>query len=703
MIALLLTAGYELLYRIQSSPPTLGLAWLVLPWVVLGVVAPLGLLLALVETGFWLLARRVCWSASPSLTESGDTDSRFVTPVSLHASASQGVLGVLVLLAGSFACAEQLDRIQDDAFRHYMLLYVVAVAAAAGAIVAALSRRPLVLAWKAIDARFGLPWPKSRAVRLAILCLPPWLAMNALLNRYGDVLGVALVPTLLLAVAFAQVPLALLFAGLRAPRVKATYAVALAAFFTAPLFLDYSAPLARALGRQLVVGATLDTLRQLTDLDRDRVSGTYGAGDCDSLDGNIFPGQRDEPGNARDENCDGRDSGRVEPLQTFSDSLRPEQIRHYNILWILIDTMRVDRMSLYGARRKTTPFLEKLGRSSLVFEAAYAQGTTTHLSVPSAFAGRDVGASQWRYGKSPSRVELEQNVPTIAAVLSKSGYDSHAVVGDHVYRFPSMTRGFAKVVNAASRRGAVQTNKLAARFLEKRRPESKPFFLLAYYGDPHKPYGAPKNPFGESELDRYDAELLHVDRHLEKLIGGLQAKPEIWNETIVVVSSDHGEEFGEHGRTGHGTNCHEETMHVPLILRVPGLEERRIDSTVALVDIVPTLLELTGARESRLEPTGQSLLVPANGASEEGRLVTCVATKQGKSRGRAFYRSGVRRAGLFVQSERVSGVVEVFDTSEDAEERQDIWSKRVDAPEVAEALDFLNSRETGNLWQLRLP
>lgn len=694
VLALLLLALFEIGYRSVSSPPSLGVGWVGVPWLVVGLVAPFGVLLGLAQAGLWRLGRRYfrgeAWTTRPA---EGTSVVRYVR-------GTQAAVAFLLLLAGCFAAAALLDRIQDDALRHYMLLYVVALSAAGGLAVALLAGRLLLQLWTRVEARRGLPWPRSLAVRVFAVCFFPCLGLNLLLNVYGDVLGVALVPTLLLALLLAQAPIALAILNVR-PR-GTVAAVVLAAAVSAPLVLDWHVPLSSMLGRQLVAGASLDALRGVTDVDRDGVSSTYGSGDCAPFDADVSPRQRDVPGNGEDENCDGRDAQSVEgSSKLYSDTLSAEQIRKYNVLWIVVDTMRVDRLSVYGAKRNTTPFLEELARSSMVFEAAYSQGTTTHLSIPSMLAGRDVLALTWDYRKSKTRAELDRSVPTLAELLSERGYDSHAVVGDHVFRFPSMIRGFERVVNARTKDGARGTNELALAFLEKRKAK-KPFFLLAYYGDPHKPYSAPKNPFGKSDRDRYDAELLHVDRHIERLVSALRDKPDVWENTIVVLSSDHGEEFREHGRNGHGSNCHRETMQVPLILRVPGIDGRRIGHTVALVDIVPTLLELTGTKGPARELTGQSLLLTASGASDPDRWVTCVATKQGGSEGRAYYRASVRRADLFVQEERVSGGLEVFDTTTDPKEQQDLGADRARSADVQAGLDFMRSRETGNLWDLRL-
>jgi arylsulfatase A-like enzyme len=99
----------------------------------------------------------------------------------------------------------------------------------------------------------------------------------------------------------------------------------------------------------------------------------------------------------------------------------------------------------------------------------------------------------------------------------------------------------------------------------------------------------------ETDLARYDGEIAFTDRHLGRLFEAFE-RLGFGRDTIVVVVSDHGEEFGEHGVQGHGYDLHEETVRVPLVVRAPGIAPRRVADVVPTVDVLPTLLELCGAR-----------------------------------------------------------------------------------------------------------
>ncbi len=120
-------------------------------------------------------------------------------------------------------------------------------------------------------------------------------------------------------------------------------------------------------------------------------------------------------------------------------------------------------------------------------------------------------------------------------------------------------------------------------------------FVWLHYMDSHSPYYSPAGTpsFGETPEDRYDTSIRYWDGVLEKLVGFLNDR-DIWDQATIVLTSDHGEEFWEHGRNGHGSTVYDEVIHVPLMVKAPELSPRRIATTVSLVDVAPTLIELAG-------------------------------------------------------------------------------------------------------------
>ena len=329
------------------------------------------------------------------------------------------------------------------------------------------------------------------------------------------------------------------------------------------------------------------------------------------LDRNRGPQSAEIPGNGSDEDCDGEDgvvqpAGEVAPLERYHGRLDPALLRKYNILWIVVDAVRADHVSALGYKKKTTPYLEFLAKESLVFTQAYSQSSATMLSIPSMLAGRHVGAVTWQKGQN--RLQVDASVETFAERLKREGYRTGFVVDGYLKKnLPGMLQGFDYVkstwLDGKTRpwndRSAAMASAYALEFLEREhnpKKQKQPFFLTVYTADPHFTYVEhPEVPsFGRGDQARYDNEIAYSDRYIGFLIEYLRAKPPLLDNTIVIITSDHGEEFDEHGGKQHATSCYEESLHVPLFVRIPGLPAARIDARVGLNDIVPTLAELLG-------------------------------------------------------------------------------------------------------------
>src|SRR5439155_12481119 len=139
------------------------------------------------------------------------------------------------------------------------------------------------------------------------------------------------------------------------------------------------------------------------------------------------------------------------------------------------------------------------------------------------------------------------------------------------------------------------------------------FFLWIHYYDPHYDYMAHAEAprWGDGDVDRYDQEIFYTDLHIGRLIADLKSRG-LWSKTVVIVTGDHGEGFGEHGVTEHGYHLYPAQTKVPFIVRVPGIAPRRVRVPVGHIDIAPTLLNLArGAAEPAF--IGRSLLPDAAG------------------------------------------------------------------------------------------
>lgn len=338
--------------------------------------------------------------------------------------------------------------------------------------------------------------------------------------------------------------------------------------------------------------------------------------------------------------------------------------RRPNVLVILIDTLRADHVSAYGYHRSTTPEIDRwLGRGGTRFDHAYAQAAWTLPSVAALFTGRFPG--EFVHGAMASYA-LPAASPTLAERLRERGYETGAFVANPtVHAGIGFARGFDTYYNPPL---SVESMKLSADDLTPRieswlaAHQRRPFFLYAHYIDPHDPYLAPDLKGGrssflpdydgpvtgdwihgiyngrltlprpEQDIEQikalYDAEIRYVDRHVGRLLSALE--PEVLRDTVVVLTSDHGEELFDHGGWKHGQTLYEEQIRVPLFVRWDGRvpADRSIDTPVMLVDVLPTLLDATDhgssfdtAAGKMLDLDGTSLLPGLTGVASVPRRV----------------------------------------------------------------------------------
>jgi len=210
----------------------------------------------------------------------------------------------------------------------------------------------------------------------------------------------------------------------------------------------------------------------------------------------------------------------------------------------------------------------------------------------------------------------EENL-TLAELFSENGYQTVGVVNAWLKdRLHGFGQGFDQYISIYSQKNwkslSNKSSPIAVvrsiEFLEHRDPD-KPFFLFTYLEDPHHPYkshGPPAQDFGRRARDRYDSEISYADAWAGFLFEYLRQK-DLWDDTIVVVLSDHGEEFKEHGMSQHCKQLYVESTHVPLIVRIPGVSPTRVKHPVAPIDVFPTLLDATGIEHDRESLHGVSL------------------------------------------------------------------------------------------------
>lgn len=373
--------------------------------------------------------------------------------------------------------------------------------------------------------------------------------------------------------------------------------------------------------------------KRVIDLDRDGYSPWFGGDDCDDGDAAIHPGASDIPDDGIDQNCVAGDArSRRGADEVGFVPVPPAVPADANVVLITIDTLRADRVGAYGYPRGTTPILDAIAAEGTVFEAGWAHAPSTRYSMPALLTGRlpldvfyDTSIAGW-----PG---IQPRATTIAEILASRGLTGGAFTNYWYFdKTRRMDQGFAIYDNENARlhqgadpahtRGSSsreQSDK-AIGFLAAH--ADKRFFLWVHYYDPHHEYEthAGFERLGTSESDRYDQEIAYTDQQIGRVVADLKSRG-LWDRTIVVVTGDHGEGFGEHGVKLHGYHLYAAQTKVPLIIRVPGLPPRRSRTAAGHIDVLPTLANLVGAAPSA-EMMGRSLVsVLAGGADDLARPV----------------------------------------------------------------------------------
>ncbi|MEO6775209.1 MAG: sulfatase-like hydrolase/transferase [Kofleriaceae bacterium] len=353
-------------------------------------------------------------------------------------------------------------------------------------------------------------------------------------------------------------------------------------------------------------GGIARDLRTLFDRDHDGYSRYLGGGDCDDSDPTVHPGAPEIPDDGIDQNCSGGDASAKREREPIAFVPVPATVpKDFNVLLITIDTTRADHLGAYGYPRPTSPNIDKVAAEGTVFDQGWAHAPSTRYSMPAILTGRlplDVyyDTTVWWPGLLPKAT-------TIAEYLAPLGFVTGAITNyEYFDRKRHFDQGFveydnedAKLHTAAAGKGPEETHGSSSKeqsdkaisFVD--RHASERWMLWVHYYDPHAAYEthAGIKPFGTDAEARYDGEIAFTDLHLGRVFDELRAKG-LYDKTVIVITGDHGEEFGEHGFFNHGYHLYE--TKVPLIIRVPGLAPRHARTPAGHVDIIPTLVNLAG-------------------------------------------------------------------------------------------------------------
>jgi arylsulfatase A-like enzyme/Flp pilus assembly protein TadD len=299
-------------------------------------------------------------------------------------------------------------------------------------------------------------------------------------------------------------------------------------------------------------------------------------------------------------------------MSLHSQAGRNRRTARPNVILITIDTLRADYLGCYGSRRVETPVIDGLAAAGSLFERAYCQVPMTPPSHASILTGTYPQTHGVRDFTSPG---LRLGFPTLAGILKNAGYTTAAFVSAYVldsvwglnqgfdtYYDRFAPRDFQGVNPGTVQRRAGESVNLVLDWL-KAAPRL-PYFLWVHLYDPHHDYNPPE-PFRTRYADdRYGGEVAYADRELGRLIAALKERGE-FDTSLIILTSDHGEAFGEHEEAEHGFFVYDTTVRIPLIFKLPGSTRTgpaRITSIVETVDIAPTVLQLTGASMDRKIP-----------------------------------------------------------------------------------------------------
>ena len=413
--------------------------------------------------------------------------------------------------------------------------------------------------------------------------------------------------------------------------------------------------------------------------------------------------------------------------QNFSFWINPIYFRklekYKNVILISVDTLRADHLECYGYDRKTSPNIDELASDSVTFLNTYASSPWTlpsHVSMLTSLHGMNHQVSYEDESMDPTLI-------TLADVLRVNHFYCAALTGGG---FVSAIYGFSKGFNSYSDEGGILRQDSAehlfhatSRWLE--REKDKSFFLFLHTFQPHNPYACPypyKTMFIEEDakwnhidllsylggkpgifkeltdnerqnvIGLYDGEIRYTD---EKLVGLLIKKLKsmgLYDKTMIVFTSDHGEEFYDHEGWGHGHSLYDESLKVPLIIKFPmsRFKGKRVHNFVSLVDIFPTILEELGINYRGLKMDGRSLF-PVIKEKEKGNrkffadiapnvldshIPQRITMNKGEEKIITNKKFSKEDLEFFFSPPHVSNPIEVYNLVQDPGERRNIADER---------------------------
>lgn len=415
----------------------------------------------------------------------------------------------------------------------------------------------------------------------------------------------------------------------------------------------------------------------------------------------------------------------------------PEQV---NVLLIGVDTLRPDHLGCYGYKRPTSPNIDQLAGSGVLFEHVVSQCPWT---LPS-FATVLTSLYPSQHGAGIYMARMRTSFPTLAEILSARGYVTGAIINVSVLRPEfGVDRGFDyyDATEPGTKRVALEVTEDALRWIGENK--DRPFFMFVHYFDPHLSYAPPApydtlfdtdyrgrignsfdqeayevlapvlfnedDPQAEADWNHikalYDGEIAYTDEAVGTLLEGL-ADMALARNTLIVFLSDHGEEFIEHKGYGHGHTLYQEVINVPMIFSLPGVlpEGVRAARQVRLVDVAPSVLDVLGI-ETDAAFEGVSLKPLLTGEGSVGKRQASLFPPE------AAFSEGLRRGGerkgvtaypwKFVYHVP-TGSEMLFNLYEDPAETQNVANRGYEASSLLEEMLFKSLLSMSDVWYVEI-
>ena len=349
-----------------------------------------------------------------------------------------------------------------------------------------------------------------------------------------------------------------------------------------------------------------------------------------------------------------------------------------HIVFVMIDTLRADALAAYGGDVSAMPFLNRLAEESLVFTDVIANSSWTRPSVASFFTG----LLPEEHGAVDRGYRLPEDRLTLAEAVRASGYETAAFVANfgavgHESGFSQGFDRFDQIRGEAHRYARAEDVNAAVRTWLANRSEGegrRPVFLYVHYLDPHTPYlsGGPASVGYDPVPAGYEAEVQYVDRALEELLDAADAH--LPGAVVVFVTSDHGEEFGEHGEFGHGRSLYREVIRIPVILRAARDEAGTVSAELEARDFFDLLARM--ARTPDVDPVAWAE------ARRRRRRYTSVYATTASAAHRPYLGHVCMRAveenGLFLIWSGYGGTYELYDRVRDPGQSNNLARLRPD-------------------------